>query len=182
MTATTSPTNASGPRPQPSRRPTRPRRRRARPDHPRFRVAPSAVPSASKEPARQRPTVVAEVVTFEWRFRPPAPGAIQVATTPGGLHPLHPLPWSGRGLGSRPDDWPPCTVGWTPPGRSGVAPPSARPSPLDRHPGGQRDLELVGQPAADVGRGRRPEQARHHPGVGLQGADVSVIPPTGLVA
>jgi hypothetical protein len=41
------------------------------------------------------------------------------------------------------------------------------------------EFEIVGQPAAPLGLGGRPEQGRDQPGIGLQGADLGRIPPAG---
>src|SRR5215217_8766761 len=38
------------------------------------------------------------------------------------------------------------------------------------------DLELLGQGALELGLGRGSEQAGHHPGIGLQSADLGVVP------
>jgi hypothetical protein len=48
--------------------------------------------------------------------------------------------------------------------------------PLDQGPRVQRHLELLGQHALELSLGRRPEQAGHHPGIDLQGADLTLIP------
>src|SRR5215217_3837114 len=52
--------------------------------------------------------------------------------------------------------------------------------PLDQSPRLQRHLELVGQRTFELSLGRRPEQAGHHPGIGLQGADLAVVPAAGV--
>jgi hypothetical protein len=47
---------------------------------------------------------------------------------------------------------------------------------LDQAPRVQRGLELVGQRALELSLGSGPEEAGHHPGVGLQGGDLGVVP------
>ena len=54
--------------------------------------------------------------------------------------------------------------------------------PLDQPPRVQRHLELVGQRALELSLGRGPEQAGHHPSIGLQGADLGVVPAPGSAA
>jgi hypothetical protein len=47
---------------------------------------------------------------------------------------------------------------------------------LDQHPGVQGSLELGGQGTFDLSLDRGCEQAGHHPGIGLQGPDLGVVP------
>src|SRR5215217_1410969 len=47
---------------------------------------------------------------------------------------------------------------------------------LDQAPGVKRDLELLSQGTFELGLGGGPEQAGHHPGIGLQGADLALVP------
>jgi hypothetical protein len=49
---------------------------------------------------------------------------------------------------------------------------------LDHHPVLQGDLQLAGQAALGIGGHRVAEQVGHHPGAGLQGADLALVPGT----
>src|SRR5215207_3598305 len=48
--------------------------------------------------------------------------------------------------------------------------------PLDQGSRVQGDLELVGQGTLELGLGGRPEQAGHHPGIGLQRGHLALVP------
>ena len=52
------------------------------------------------------------------------------------------------------------------------------PGLVDQAPSVQGDLELLGQAAAGMTPHGGPEQGRHQPGIGLQGADLGRIPAT----
>ena len=54
---------------------------------------------------------------------------------------------------------------------------------LDQHPGGKGDLELgPASQTLDLRLGGRAKQAGHHPGVGLEGADLALVPVPGSAA